>query len=172
MKDGMRAESLAVLGNNVLLPMGLVVDEVVIEAGATNAQFKPLSIALDQPATIKARISGASVGAFLEKEAPGGLKDFVVTIAKGQITVEATAKVIVEIRVAAVCTLRIADRTQLWVDLESVSVKAPMAHSMVEQQLAKVNPLVDLKDLAKNLSLDKVEADDGFVTVIGSGNWP
>lgn len=172
MKDGMQAESIAVLGNNVALPMGLTVDEIVIEAGETRAKFKPFSIELDQPGQIKARISAASIAAFLNKEAPGGLKDFAVTIADGFLTAEATARIIVELRVAAVCRLRIAERTQLWVDLESVSVKAPMAHSMVEQQLAKVNPLVDLKELASNLTLDAVTAEAGFVTVTGTGKWP
>jgi len=171
MTDEVHLETSALLATNVVLPMGMTLDEVEIQTGAVGAIIKPFSLKLANPAALTVRISGANIAAFLEKESPGGLKGFVVGLVDGFVNVEAIARVIVEIRVLAVCTLRVVDGCQIFVDLDSLSVKAPMAHSMVEQQLAKVNPILDLKNIAENISIDSVEVGDGFVTVRGKANY-
>lgn len=170
MTNNVNLETLALLASEVTLPMGLVLDEVEIQVGKADATIKPFAIQLEKPADLTVRLSAGNIAAFLEKEAPGGLKDFRVTVGGGLLNVEATGRLIVEIRVTAVCKLRVVDRSKLFVDLQSVSV--PMAYNIVEQQLAKINPILDLNDVAPSVKIDTVSADEGVVTVKGVADMP
>ena len=92
MKDEVHLETSALLATNVVLPMGMTLDEVEIQTGAVGATMKPFSLKLANPAALTVRISGANIAAFLEKESPGGLKGFVVGLVDGFVNVEATAR--------------------------------------------------------------------------------
>jgi hypothetical protein len=172
MTDGLHLESLHATATNVALPMGLTVDEVVLSAGRAEAQFKPFSLSLKKRAHVAVRVSAENVAKMLEEQSPDNLKNFTVTISDGLVIVENSAKVIVEIRVATSCTLRIEGGSKLFVDLGKVSVPGPMARNMIEQQLAKVNPILDLDDLLPSAHMDSVEAEDGYIKLKGTVSWP
>jgi len=172
MTNSLHLESLNVTATNMTLPMGLTVDEVVIASGAVDAELKPFSLNLAKPANATFRVSAANVAKLLEEKSPGGLKGFTVTISDGLVIVETTAKVIVEIRVATACTLRIDGGKRLFVDLDKVSVPGPMARNMIEQQLAKVNPILDLNEFAPSVTMESVTAEDGYITLKGKADLP
>lgn len=156
--------------DRLTLPMGLTVDHVLIQGAQAKVVSDPFKIELQEPGTIEAHLSSANLAAFLNKEAPGGLKDFSVAIRDGKLFVTATAKVIFEIKAEAVCTLRIQDGKKIFVDLESVEMFGVGAKSLVEQQLDKINPVLDAADFPLTVTLTRVEATDNEVVLYGTAS--
>jgi len=156
--------------DQLTLPMGLMVDHVLIEGAEATIQSDPFQIRLKEPGTIEAHVSERNLAAFLNKEAPGGLRDFEISIRDGKLFVNATAKMIFDIKAEAVCTLRLVDGTQLFVDLESVEMFGVGAKSLVEQQLAKINPVLNAADFPLKVVLTSVEATDGEVILRGTAS--
>jgi len=154
--------------DRLTLPMGLTVDHVLIEGAQATIQADPFRIALSEPGRIEAHVSQDNLAAFLNKEAPGGLRDFSVAIREGKLFVTATAKMIFEIKAEAICTLRIVDGTKLMVDLESVEMMGVGAKSLVEQQLDKVNPVLDASQFPLKVTLQSVDAKDGEIVLTGT----
>lgn len=154
--------------DRLTLPMGLTVDHVLIEGAEATIQADPFRIQLKEPGRIEARVGQTNLDAFLNKEAPGGLKDFEVTIRDGKLFIGATAKMIFEIKAEAVCTLRIVEGAKLFVDLESVEMFGVGAKSLVEQQLDKINPVLDAAQFPLKVTLESVDARDGEIILRGT----
>lgn len=153
--------------SGIRLPMGLLVDHLAIHGSSLSIDTHPPGYRLEEPGTVEAVISQESLAEFLTNEAPGGLKDFQVRAEGGKLHVQATAVMILPIKASAICTLRIANESQLHVDLESVDVMGMGGRSMVESQLAKINPVFDASDLPIPMKLDRVEIAKGMVTLFG-----
>lgn len=170
MTSGMQIKSLAAMGLELTLPNGLTLDRIEVETGEADGTYPPLALNLSKPLDFKVWVSAENIADFMDKKGIGGLKDIKVVCTDGHVSVEATAKVIVEIRATAVCTLRIVNGTQLFVDLESVSV--PIARNVIEGQLAKSNPILDLAEFGFQLQMTSVEVENGAVQVQGTANWP
>lgn len=171
MKEKLKLDSLTAEATNVILPIGLAVETIRLTLGHASTNLHPFLLEMDNPAQLEVTVLSSQIAAFLEKKSPGNLRDISVKIDDGFVSVEATTKLIVDIRVTAVCTLRISDETQLFVDLDSVSVKAPMAKSLVEQQLEKINPILNIKDIGLEGKLEKVVAENGSVLIFGLVKW-
>lgn len=148
--------------------MGLTVESVTVKAHSGTIQTDPFSWSLVQPGDAKVVVRQEAIEAMLEEQRPGGLRDFRVICLEGKLLVEASAKVIVDIRAKAVCSLRIVDGRQLWVDVDEVDVLGGAATKLVEGQLAKVNPILDLTDLPVKLLIQQVEIGDGTVRLLGT----
>jgi hypothetical protein len=152
----------------VRLPMGLVVDEVRLAAVKGLLDKDPFQIHLEKPGTLLVRVLEKDLEAFLEKEAPGGLRDFEVSAKDGRINVCGTLKMIFDLRAAAICTLRIVNQRRLFVDLESVDVMGVGAKSLVEAQLEKINPVLDVEELPFEVLLDSVTIEPGVIVLTGT----
>lgn len=157
---------------NITLPMGLTIDSFELKVGHTKCQLKPFHLNLNEPADFEARVSSQNIASFLELKQVGGLKGFAVTIEPESLTVEATAKVVVTMRVAAKCGLKIQNNSQLVVELISVSVPGPMVRKMVEKELAKANPLFDIAEVISGASLSIVSFKDDHIVITGKADWP
>jgi len=155
---------------NIALSIGLVIDSLEISAKRADIQTEPFQFRLPSPGDVKVTVTQEAVQEHLEHMAPGGLRDFRVALISGQVLVEATARVIVDIRAKAVCTLRIVDGKQLFVDLQDVDVLGGSAKKLVEGQLAKVNPILDARDLPLNLTMDSVAIEAGRVIILGTAS--
>jgi hypothetical protein len=153
--------------NNIELEFGLVVESFEVKSGAANANLDPFALNLDKPGTMRAVVTEGAIGNLLTKQAPGGMKDFKVKISGGFIYVEAKAQIVVSIPVKAVCTLEIEDEQRLMVRLDSVDVMGGGPKTLIEGQLAKINPIFDVGDLPLDVRLDSVDVDAGQVVVLG-----
>ncbi len=153
--------------SDVALPIGLRLDDLKLMGGPAELQTEPWGVKTESAATLVVRISEQNLVAFLEKQAPGAVRGVKVHLADGQVTVEAAVRVLVDIPVKAICALRIHGEKQLFVDLVEVQAVAA-ARKVVENQIAKANPVLDVKDLPFNVLLKDVQVADGFVTVTGS----
>lgn len=147
--------------------MGLVVDRIEIEGSQVSAETEPFRLELGTPAVVNAYVAALDIVEFLNLESPGGLKDFAISIRGGKLFVEATARVIVEVRAKAVCTLRIHEGQALYIDLETVDVMGLGAKNMVQGHLDQINPILDAKDLPVAMSIESVEADHDRVLLHG-----
>jgi hypothetical protein len=122
-------------------------------------------VTMAQAGTLEALILEPNLAAFLNKQAPGGLKDFQVELKEGKIHVQASVMIM---KASAVCNLRIQDGTTLYVDLESVDVMGVGAKHMVQSQLDKINPVLDTKDLPLDAYLTGYEISEGRLILRGN----
>ncbi len=152
----------------VRLPMGLVVDRLVLSGSGAAIEVDPFGFAIAEAAPVEAFVAALDIAGFLNEKAPGGLKDFAISIREGKLYVEATARVIVEVRAKAVCTLRVQDGRAIYIDLESVDVMGMGAKSMVQSQLDQINPILDVSDLPVAMQLKSVQADHDQIVLHGT----
>lgn len=170
MGESFRAGAWAATFADVETSVGLSISELTLQADATEIATDPFSVNMD-PAELEAKITAEAVAAFLEQKAPGGLQRFAVQIENGTVTVEASARVIVEIRARVVCTLRLVDGKQIWVDLASADGVPSPVRGLVESNLAKVNPVFDTAELPLDVTLTSIEAEDGTILLKGTASW-
>jgi hypothetical protein len=154
---------------DVALPMGLVVNAITIHGKGVHVAKEPFKFELSEPGTIEALLLAPNLASFLNKESPGGLRDFKVELRDGKIFVKASLMIM---KADAVCTLRIVDGSALYVDLESVDVMGVGAKNMVQSQLDKINPLLDANDLPIKVVLTDHSIADGKLTLKGTVEPP
>jgi hypothetical protein len=148
--------------------MGLVIDLVELQGQRLNVVAEPIGFNLAEPARLRVLVSEASLAAFLEAQSPAGLQNFEITATGNKLIVVATKRVIVEIRATAICSLRIADGTKLYVDLDSVELPGGGSlTNLVRSQLEAINPIFDLATLPVNARMNSVIAEGGFVVLEG-----
>jgi hypothetical protein len=153
----------------VTLPMGLTLDEVIIQGESLHLESHPFSIGLPQPGTLDVRISGASLIDFLDRKAPGNLSEFKVRFEEGLIHIDAKMSMIISMNVGAVCRLRIEEGTKLFVDLVRMdAIGGTGAFNLVQKQLDALNPLIDVQDLPFDAMLESVDADGEYLVLRGT----
>src|SRR5579862_7790593 len=146
------------------LPMGLTLDEVILEGEGLHLETHPLRVSLYQPGKLQVRIGEESLAGFLNTKAPGGLKDFRVRLLDDYIHVEAMVSMIISINVGAVCRLVIEDETKLVVELVRIeSIGGSGAHNLVQKQLDSINPVLDAKDLPVDATFSSVLIEDHWL---------
>ncbi len=163
----LKASALNIRLENIELDIGLTIESFEVVGGEAAADLKPFQLFLKEPGRVRVVVTEQAVGKFLEKESPGGLRGFQVSIRDGVIHVSAKAQVIVSIPVRAVCTLEIEQQSRLMVRLQSVDVLGGGPQGMVEQQLAKINPILDAADFPVAVKLLSAELDRGQIVLHG-----
>ncbi len=161
------AESMEATLTHLKLPMGLILDRVSVQGQGISLHEGPLQLSLRKPGKLDVIVSAESIAAFLNHKSPPSVRDFAVAIEEGKLLVQATAKVIVSVRVAAECTLEIVDKKQLFVRLKSVTL-GPSVQKLVQNQLDSINPVLDVRDLPIKASLEKVALAHGEVHASGA----
>ncbi|MEQ1934115.1 MAG: hypothetical protein ABL962_09580, partial [Fimbriimonadaceae bacterium] len=136
--DPVKIGALGASFENVMLPMGLMISHLIVQGSSATIHTKPLKIELQTPGKVEAHITEAALAAFLEKESPGGMKNISISALNGKIHLNATVKMLFEFKAEAICTLRIVDGKQLYVDLESVEMAGVGAKNLAEQQIEKI----------------------------------
>jgi hypothetical protein len=151
------------------LPMGLVLDEVIIQGSDLQIGRDPFKVEMPEVGSLEVRLSEKSLADFLNQRAPGGLSGFEVKFAAGQIHVRAKASMIISLSVGAVCSLRIEDETNLIVDLVRMeSIGGTGAHNLVQKQLDSINPIVRAKDFPVDVTFSSVEIGDQWLVLNGT----
>lgn len=165
--------SLGALLTGVELPIGLVLDVVEVAGEGLEIDGEPFAIRLAQPGSIRVRVGEAGLAQFLSAKAPGGLKNFRVTLTDGEIRVRATATILFPIEVAANCVLRIEEGSRLYVDLKRMdSVGGAGIAAIVQRQLDSINPIFDVSDLPLAVELQTVEIAEGILELTGAASPP
>ncbi len=152
---------------DVTVPMGLTVDSIKITAEGLDVQTHPMEAKVSQPGNLEVFVGEKSLANFLNKKSPGGLRNFVVHAKEGKLHIQASMVMLLEIRATAICTLRIVDGQQLHVDLESVQIMGTGATNLVQSQIEKMNPVLDVGEFPVRASLDTVQVADGGIILLG-----
>jgi hypothetical protein len=152
---------------NIELDFGLKIASFEIKSDAASADIDPFQLQLDNPGQLRAVVTESAVADFLEAKAPGNISNFTVKIAKGEILVTATASIVISVPVKASCFLEIVDGSQVFVRIKSVDVMGGAAKGIVENQLAKINPILDVAELPISVQLTSVETENGEIILLG-----
>lgn len=163
-----RVGSLRAVFEQLVLPVGLVVRSFVVEGANVRFQTGPIQIELDEPGRVEALIDEADVQKLVQSRAGDQLRDLVVRLLPDRIEATATVQVVFAIRATAVLTLRIADGTKLYVDVQSVNVMGSAGQNLVQRQLDAMNPLLDTTTFPLAVRLEQVEIREGELRLTGS----
>lgn len=172
MKGSVRLNSFNAACRGLVLPNGMVVDELRLDSAGSTIKHKPFQILMDRPAKITAFVGEASLAAFLEKESPGGLKGFKVQARDGVLTVDAKMKMVIDVPVHVRATLEIRNQAELHLVLQKVDVAGGPAKALVQGQIEKGNPLFEADDLPLPVKLLGVRIEGGFITLDGEALPP
>ena len=148
--------------------MGLRVDTVHIAAEGLHFETEPFQASVKQPGQFDVFVGEAALSEFLNKKAPGNVRKFRVKAINGKLDVQASVIMLIELPATALCTLKIVDKRYLYVELESVNVMGAGATSLVQSQLEKINPVLDVEEFPVRASLDSVQIVDGGVRLVGT----
>ena len=152
--------------SGVDLPIGLRLDEVLLEARDAVFETDPWRIVVSEPGRAVVRISQESFAAYLEGQSPAGASGFKVEVADGLIKIAASATLVIQINVLIACRLEVVGGKQINLLLEGVS--PPVAQGMLQGQLEKLNPIIDLAGLPLNLTIEEAVVADGWIEIRGS----
>ncbi len=153
---------------DVLLPMGLTVANVDIRGDGGTLDSSPFALNLARPGSMEATVTESALMAFLQDKDLGGMHSISISAEGGKLHVKAKKTVLVDLKITAVASLRIVDGSQLWIDIESVDVMGAGAKNLVQSQLAKVNPVLDTKDLPIQATMTEIVIGDGVVILRGT----
>jgi hypothetical protein len=148
--------------------MGLNVDSVKISAEGLQFETDPFVATVRQPGTFEVFVGDDSLCRFIEKKAPSNLRNIKVQSAQGRLNVRASVVMLIELPATGVCTLRIVNNRYLYVDLESVNVMGAGATSLVQSQIEKLNPILDVEEFPVRATLDQVDIVEGGVRILGT----
>ena len=156
---------------NLVLPMGLKVDEVRLTGEGVHFERKPFVFTVAKPGEMQVQVSEASLAEFLDGKSPAGLRKFQVRAEDGKLYVDAVKTVLVDLKASAVCALRIEEGSRLMVDILSVDVAGAGIKNLLQAQLDKINPIIDAADFPFPVILESVTAHEG-VTLTGKVSPP
>ncbi len=165
MEKKLELGSLSCTIEGLVLPFGLTLDRVRIQAGAASGRMDPFALAMAEPAQIEIEISELSVKTFVEKKAPNKMTIEALFLDHGLISLRGSAKLVFEVKANATCALDIIDRSALHVRLVDVDKPGPIK-GLIESQMDAINPIFTANDLPFDLDLEscRIEAGSIFLT--------
>jgi len=147
----------------VVLPNRLVIDEIEAEATSVQVNYDPWALALPSGGLVVARISAASLAAFLNLVSPGGLTDCTVAIRGGRIIVEGSKKMIITIRATVSARLAVESSEKLMIELLGAEAMGADIKGMIQAQIATINPILNCADLPVKTRIESVSAEGDWI---------
>ena len=151
----------------LILPMGLRVDSVKLSGQDLRLSHKPFEAAVEEPGRLEVFVTVGDLAAFLNKTSPNGLKNVAVEGKNGVLHIRATKTVLIDVKAYAVCSLRIVDSQKLYVDLESIDIMGAGPKQLMQSQLDKINPVVDVADFPVEATLETVKVSPEGIVLLG-----
>ncbi len=147
--------------------MGLRVDTVKVSGVGLHLTHEPFSITTDAPGTLEVFVDEKDMAELLNKMAPAGLKNVSIEAKNSVLHIRATKTLLIDLKAYAVCSLRIVGGQKLFVDLESVEILGSEPKQLIQTQLNKINPVIDLADFPFEATLETVEIGRGGIHLKG-----
>jgi hypothetical protein len=159
--------------HGVRLPIGLELDEVLVDATQVSAKTDPVEVAMPTPAQVTAVVGEHRLAEYLERQAPGGLTDTQVWLDDDRVFVRGSIQLVLRVPVAISCAIHVVDGRELRVRVLSAEVAGIQPRALVESQIQKANPILDVRDLPIPLILERVEIAAGKLRVFAAtSGWP
>lgn len=147
---GLRAESLRLLGEGILV---------------TN---EPFAWSVKRPADLEAVVTESAIADLVRAKSPPNLRDIAVQLVADSIVVQATTRVLFDVRAVARIGLEIQDEQRLVLALQSVEPFAGIAQGVVAPQLEALNPVFDATELPVHLRLTTAKVEAGRIVIRGT----
>ena len=151
----------------LVLPMGLRIESVTMAGFDVRCTYSPISVTAEEPGELQVFVSERDLSQFLNSMGSVGLKNVSVEARDGALHIRATKTVLIDMKAYAVCSLRIVDGKRLFVDLESVEIMGVGPKHLIQSQLDKINPVVDMDDFPIPATMDTVEISQGGILLRG-----
>ncbi|MCC6402652.1 MAG: LmeA family phospholipid-binding protein [Fimbriimonadaceae bacterium] len=148
------------------LANGLVVDSLEIEA--RDVAYVEVEGGMRGRANITARLLPASVERFLAAQVPASVQNVRVAFEGGEVVVRAIATLILTVEVTVRVALELHDEAKLVAVV--ISVEPAIARRLIEDEIAKVNPLLDSATLPIPTSIQSIEVRPEAVTLTASAS--
>lgn len=156
--------------NDLVTPVGLTIAAVVLRGEGARFQTEPFAYEMDGEADLEALIHESALEAFVKKKAPDNIEDIWVSLVPEKVYVRAVVRMILPVTANAVCTLRIENGKQVFVDLESVEVLGAGVKGLVQKQLDAINPVLDLAELPLDVRLTQIRIEDEKLIAVGKAS--
>lgn len=166
MQSSFDLEQLHATASNIRLSNGLVVDSVDLEA--SHVRFDENGASYEGFARAVARLSPESVEGFLAAQVPQMVQNVRVAFEGDQIVVRATASLMLTVEVTIRIGLEIQDDTRLAAVVQSV--EPGLARRLIEDEIAKVNPLLDASDLPVSVEFESIVIAEDAVTLTAAAS--
>lgn len=157
---------------NFVTPVGLEIAAVRLWGEGASMETQPFRYAMQGYAKLQALIHQSSLEAFIRTKLPDNMSNAVVTLEPGKVIVKATVKVILPVTATTVCTLRVVEGKQIFVDLVSVEMLGAGVKSLVQKQIDAINPVLDAADWPVDVQLESVTIEAGRIVVEGTVTPP
>jgi hypothetical protein len=152
---------------NVVTPIGLEVAAVRLWGDGASFQTEPFQYQVDRPASVEAMILCSHLEAFILGKVPDNVQEISLKLEPGKILVKAVVRMILPMTANAVCTLRLVEGKQVFVDVESVEMLGAGVKSLVQKQLDSINPVLDASSFPFEVTLDEVLVEEGRIVARG-----
>lgn len=151
----------------LVLPMGLRIESVKITGFDLRCTYSPVSVVAEEPGELQVFVSEKDLTEFLSTMSSAGLKNVSVEARDGALHIRAVKTMLIDMKAYAVCSLRIVEGKRLFVDLESVEIMGVGPKQLIQNQLDKINPVVDADDFPIPATMDTVEITRGGILLRG-----
>jgi hypothetical protein len=148
------------------LPNGLEVERVQAVGGGFAADLEAKSWTLDAPAEVEATVLPGAIESLLRSKLPASVRNVQVECAPGEIVVRAEAQLVLTVAVTIRVSARVVDGSRL--ELAVADVQPGLARGLVEDEVAKANPVIDTAGLPVRVVLESVEIGPGGVVLRAS----
>lgn len=167
MASDVRVSNLAALAHNLVLPIGLTLDEVEIYIDEPGATFAEGALKLDSPGRVRVSISPESLQAFIATQLPPIVQNPRIVFQDGLLRATASVRVLVEVSATAILKPVIVTCTEL--HLELIDFEGPtVARGILEKQIEGQNPVFKASELPIPFSLTGVEVTESLIL---HGEW-
>jgi hypothetical protein len=167
-EPGIGVGTLEAVAQAVRLPVGLVLDKVTLSGSRWAFTVDPFAAVAGEPARVEVEIGEASLQQFLNQTAPGGLEAFRVQLHGGKAIVDAVKRMFVPVPARAICSVRIVEGTQLYVDVEDAAMLGGTVKGLVQSQMEQLNPILNIADLPWTVRLTDAVIDGGKLILRGT----
>lgn len=151
----------------LMSPVGLLIDEVVFDGGPFSIETKDLKSSTGS-GTFVAKVREKSIEVFLEKLNPGGLSEFIVSVASDGIHIKATKRVLIPIPATAHAKLKLDSASSLSIELISAEAAGAGLKNLVAGQLAQMNPIVEAEMFPFPVEFTEIQHHEGAVVILGT----
>ncbi|MFQ3587969.1 MAG: LmeA family phospholipid-binding protein [Fimbriimonadaceae bacterium] len=166
-QNDVSVERLHIELGRMVLPVGLVLDSVRVDAGSARLATDPVSLVLDHPARYQTAISEASVVEFVAPRLPDNLREATLSLLPGEILVTGKFRLLVEIPFRASLALVVVEQRQLRLDVRSIDVLGTGPAQMVQKRLDAINPVFDVADVPFPMTIEEALVDSGVLVLRG-----
>jgi hypothetical protein len=166
--SAVHATELQVGTKGLVLPNGLRIASVTFLMPRPVVQISPFVLKEGTILDVSAVIEAADLEAYLNRKQPSGATDFKVTTEGGELVVTALAHMMLAVQVGAKGAFSYSAGKLDFVPTRAEIGGVKMPDGMMKEQLAKLNPIIDIRGYPVDATVKSIEIADGMIKLAAS----